>query len=614
MNQQNKKKYPFYFYPVTLLLPFFVLFLLEAVLRIFDYAPDPPQWSAPGPAYINRLQLNPDYIKTYFGGIRNVPSSINDSFLKEKPANIFRIFILGESSAAGFPYEPNGSFSRFLSQKLGYAVKDKKIEVINTGVSAISSYVIYDMVDGIIEQKPDLILIYTGHNEYYGVLGVASNSSFSKNPAFVKIMLKLRKLKTVKLISSLFSGSDEQSASYDQAGLMERLSSESYIPYNSDDFKAGVQQFEDNLTAISEKFKDAGVPVILSTLVSNLKDQTPFESRQGEFDASKSYEKAKIALAKGDSVKALKLFREAKDFDLLRFRAPEEINSVIRKVADKFGFPLVDPEPVFSLASAGGIIGDELMTDHLHPTLSGYRIISDLFFDAILKNKYLLPAVDFSIVAAESLLTREFLYTGLDSTIAVLRIATIKKEYPFNRKGEKKSLTDFFTPSVYADTLAMEVASGARTWATAHIALAERFFQMKDIINMTREYEVVIAQYPYHKGFYNDLCYRLMKLEDYDLAYKYLEKSYKNGPDDFSTKWMGIIDLSKGRYSQALKYLKESVSFNSSDAQVWYNLSGAYINHKMVSEAKSAILECLRLEPTFPGARELKMQLDGINQ
>ncbi|NUM72549.1 MAG: hypothetical protein HUU43_17035 [Ignavibacteriaceae bacterium] len=613
MNQQNKKKYPFYFYPVTILLPFFILFLLELSLRIFNYAPDPPQWISPAPGNENWLYLNPDYIKTYFGDIGNVPTSINDAFLKEKPANGFRIFVLGESSAAGFPYEPNGSFSRFLAQKLGYAVADKKIEVINVGISAVSSYVIYDMIDGIIEQKPDLVLVYTGHNEYYGVLGVASNRSFSKNPLFVKAMLKLRHLKTVKLISGLFAGGEAPTAPAG-GGLMEQLSSESLISYGSDDFKAGIQQFENNLGAISRKLSNAGVPVILSTIVSNLKDQPPFESEKGQYDAAGIFSEAQASLNAGDSVKALRLYKQARDYDILRFRAPEEINGVIKKVAAEFNFPLIDPEKAFSAQSPSGIIGDELMTDHLHPVLHGYKIISGLFFDEIFKNKYLSAAAGFSPEKAESVLAKDFLFTALDSTIARLRIATIKKEYPFNRKGEQKTISDFFTPKVYADTLAMEVASGARTWATAHIALAERYFLSGDIAGLTREYEVVIAQYPFHKGFYNDLCFRLMKLQDYDLAYKYLEKSYLNGPDDFSTKWLGIIDLSRGEYSKALKYLKESVSYNGSDAQVWYNLSGAYLNHRMLSEAKGAILECLRLEPGFPGARELKIQLDGVQQ
>jgi len=37
-------------------------------------------------------------------------------------------------------------------------------------MAAINSYALLDMVDEVIQQSPDAVLIYTGHNEYYGAL------------------------------------------------------------------------------------------------------------------------------------------------------------------------------------------------------------------------------------------------------------------------------------------------------------------------------------------------------------------------------------------------------------------------------------------------------------
>ena len=60
----------------------------------------------------------------------------------------------------------------------------------------------YDM-DEIIENQPDLILIYAGHNEFYGALGVASAESIDKIRWIVKIYLQLNHFKTFILIKNM---------------------------------------------------------------------------------------------------------------------------------------------------------------------------------------------------------------------------------------------------------------------------------------------------------------------------------------------------------------------------------------------------------------------------
>ena len=162
----EKKKYPVGFYLVTVLAPFILFAFIEVALRVAGYgAPDPTFIPVPG-SEGKLLFLNPDLTRRYFKGATFVPQSINDVFTVVKDPNILRIFILGESSAAGFPYEPNGSFSRFLALKLKLLYPQKKFEVVNLGIAAINSYAILDILEDVIAQKPDLVLVYTGHNEF----------------------------------------------------------------------------------------------------------------------------------------------------------------------------------------------------------------------------------------------------------------------------------------------------------------------------------------------------------------------------------------------------------------------------------------------------------------
>jgi lysophospholipase L1-like esterase len=123
------------------------------------------------------LFLNPDLPYKYFYNIEQAPSTLPDGFDKIKKENAFRVFVLGGSSTAGWPYVPNAAFSRHIKRRLELLYPKNTIEVINLGISAINSYSLRDFIPGIIKQQPDLVIIYAGHNEYYGALGVGSTSS-----------------------------------------------------------------------------------------------------------------------------------------------------------------------------------------------------------------------------------------------------------------------------------------------------------------------------------------------------------------------------------------------------------------------------------------------------
>ena len=121
-----------------------------------------------------------------------------DYFKAEPDSNTFRIVVQGGSSAAGYPLYYGGSFSRMLEQRLLQSFPGKPIEVINTAMAAVNSYTLLDLADEIIEQRPDLVLIYAGHNEYYGSLGVGSAESLGRFPGMVNLYLELQHLRVVR--------------------------------------------------------------------------------------------------------------------------------------------------------------------------------------------------------------------------------------------------------------------------------------------------------------------------------------------------------------------------------------------------------------------------------
>jgi len=611
------KPTPKWFYAVPFLLPVAVIILLEFSLRLFNYGKNIEQWIPYHPDLPGKIVLNPDIASKYFFTTKGIPSSIFDPFDSVKKPGTFRVFVLGESSAAGFPYEPTGSYSRYIRDRLQLVYPDQNIEVVNFGMAAINSIVIKDMLPEIVKYEPDLILLYVGHNEYYGVLGAASQTLFAGNTTLVSLMLSLNEYKTVELlrnsintISSWFKGKETGSG----GTLMARMAKNNLVPYQSALYKAGINQFKNMLTEIAATVKEKNIPMIMGTLTSNLKDQPPFVSLsdEGKESADAYYSKGKEALAKGNVAEAKNLFLKAKELDALRFRAPEEMNAIIKNVARQNNFPLIDFASEFNSLSKDGIVGDNLMVDHLHPNLHGYQIFGRLFYEAMEKH-HLLPRTEplhLTDKMQDSLVVKNFPFSRLDSTISGFRLTSLKGDFPFNKDGRKKNLLELVSLTDYNDSLAYKVVAQNFYWEAAHKMLATAYIKKKNAYGFISEYRALIGQFPYTIDLYERLTQALLELQDYPEAYLFLEKYYRLQPDAFCTKWLGSINLFNNKPDGAIKFFTESLTFNPGDAQVLWNLSGAYVQKHDYVRALTFVNRCLLADRYFPGAAQLKAQLE----
>jgi len=614
---ENKRKPPKWFYAVPFLLPVIVIILLEFTLRTFNYGRNIETWIPYHPELPGKLVLNIEVASKYFLTTKGIPSSIFDPFDAVKKPGTFRVFVLGESSAAGFPYEPTGSYSRYIRDRLQLVYPKQNIEVVNVSMAAINSIVIKDMLPEILKQDPDLILLYVGHNEYYGVFGAASQSLFAGNKTMVSAMLYLNEFKTVQLLRNMFNTVSfwfKGKGKDNGATLMARMASNNLVPYKSKLYQAGLTQFEGELSDIIQMIKEKNVPLIMGTLTSNLKDQPPFISiNEKESESADNYYKlAQESLKNGNAVKAKKLFIKAKELDALRFRAPEEMNDIIKKLAGRNQIPLVDFESAFNNESENDIVGNNLMVDHLHPTLHGYQIFGKLFFEAMEKNNFQPSAEKINISDEEqhALVVKNFPFSRLDSTIANYRLLSLKGDFPFNKDGKSKKLLDFVKFTDYNDSLAYKVVEQNYYWELAHKKLATYYLGQKNYTGFMNEYSALIGQFPYTIGLYEKVVQVLLESQKYSEAYSYLEKYYRLQPDAFCTKWLGTINLFNNNDDLALRYLKESFSFNSRDAQLLWNLSGVFVKKKDYANALLFVNKCLEVERNFPGAAQMKMQLE----
>ena len=99
--------------------------------------------------------------KTYNSiGLRG--SDINS----KKPDNTYRIFAVGGSTTFGNTSDENETWPAYLQQIINEKITDKKIEVINAGVSGGTSKSEYDLIKNkLLSFDPDLIITYDGWND-----------------------------------------------------------------------------------------------------------------------------------------------------------------------------------------------------------------------------------------------------------------------------------------------------------------------------------------------------------------------------------------------------------------------------------------------------------------
>ena len=607
--EDQRVNHRFLFYPVMILIPIIFIVLLELTLRLFSYGDDISPWIISNEHYTP----NPDLALRYFDNIETIPATIEDKFNITRKDNTYRIFVLGGSSAAGFPYMPLGAFSRYIHQRLELNYPDKNIEVINLGIAAVNSYAVLDLLPEVIEEKPDAILIYAGHNEYYGALGVGSLESFGRLRPVIKTMLYLNHFKIFQLVKDFIKLFGSKDVSRRPGTLMAKMAEKKVIPYKSELYMDGVEQFRQNLEEIIETCRNENVPLILGTLVSNEKDLSPFvnDNSQEYGTADEVYREAQLSLRENDYKKADSLFGLAKDLDALRFRAPSDINDVIISLSDTYNIPLADIDSVFRANSEFNIVGDELMTDHLHPTLEGYQLIGKVFYESLRENNLLPDEVPYySYEVQDSITVKNYIISELDLKIARYTIEKIKNDYPYISPEEKK------LPGINPKSLSREsqiaylAANKKMKWADAHIVLAREAETRNDIQTMLKHMDMLINQYPFTKEIYDITINNLLKTENYNSAFPYLMKRYKLGKDPFLSKWIGTIFFQNNNHVEAIKYLKESLAEYPRDTQNLYNLGAIYALDGNFDIARKYLIDCLTVDPYHVEAKSLLDQLN----
>ena len=606
------------FLVITLLSPIIFLAMVELGLRIARYGGDTSLFESPEKLQGRYLVPGRRVGARYFPRAKSPPTPPVDEFLVRKPAHGMRIVVMGESAAAGFPFPANAAFSNVVRNALQDVLPNDTVEVVNLGIAATNSYALVDLVPEVVAQHPDAVLVYAGHNEYYGALGAGSTETLGAFPAFVRTYLRLQHLKTFLLLRNLMAASlaaahgESQSAMPDpHPSRMETVVRDQRITLGGRVYERGKRQFESNLLVALGEFRRAGVPVFIGSTPSNLRDQRPFGTLESPPDASAAvaFDAARATLARGDVPAARNLFARARDLDLVRFRAPGEFSEIIRRVALETGAHYVPCEEAFSAAAPDGIPGKELFLEHVHPNAGGHLLLGQTYFDALRRAGFLGRRADLARLAPWDEYLRRMDLTALDNRIVYHTIKTITTRWPFLPLSAQENYRGSYRPTDFTDSLAFAVSMGTMQWAQAKVAAARRFEQHRHADSAVAEYVGIIGREPHNETPYRLAGAALLTAKDPAGARPFLEKAYDIQPTPFTAYALGVIERQSGDPRRAITLLEQSLALSPDNPATLYQLSLTYAVTRDLPRARSTAARLAVVSPRYPGLAPLASAL-----
>ncbi len=562
----NNKKQTL-FKVIAVLLPFILILSLELALRVCGYGQNYDLFIE-YQANKEYLMFNPNASKRYFTDTRFAPSGNRELFKKKKDAHTIRLFVLGESTTIGYPYFHNGSFHRWLLYRLMHTYPEKNFEIINLSLTAVNSYTVKGFAEELKNYEPDGVLIYTGQNEYYGGLGAGSAQTIAGSPAIVNMILQLRDFRIIQLLMDGYGNFSRsiQKQPESEKTRMEFMVGEQHIAYDSKLFKKGVNQFRYNMNATLSILHEADIPVFFSNLVSNLKDLPPFISDEKKTENAQYYfHTAQTYYEQGEYRKAKEFFIKAKENDLLRFRAPEELNTIIEELCNQYtNTYFVDTKKRLEAEAPHQLPGDELFTDHVHPNLKGYYIMANAFYSQLKQSPLLPPG---KTEMSEEQLWQEMPVSPIDSIAGEFRIMKLKGHWPFfDSRYTDISLQE----NTIEEKLAARFFRKEEDWLTVHNTLYTAYMKLNQPLKAAKVAEGTVLEYAEDPVFYESAAMINGESGNTETAAFYLTKSFGLAPSFEKAHYLTVFNLMADHPEASLPFLNYAINNNSGKL----NLSG----------------------------------------
>ena len=256
-----------------------------------------------------------------------------------------------------------------------------------------------------------------------------------------------------------------------------------------------------------------------------------------------------ILYEKDDFNRANHFYSNAKELDVLRFRAPEAINTIIKKLCFKYNnIHFVESKKKFIANSPHGIIGNELFIDHLHPNIPGYFLISDAFYDALQNAKIF---GEYNQTIAVDRIKKEMPVTTVDSVYGGLVILFMKEEWPFFEPASY----DKNKPKSYPEKLGVMIFLKQLNWEQAMDSLY-RFYlgngKVSEAIKVAKE---VDYEHPDEWRISSEIGKLYLDIQDYNEALYYYKKAFYNDNRVDLARKIVLLLLQSDKLDETKQYL-----------------------------------------------------------
>jgi hypothetical protein len=294
-----------------------------------------------------------------------------ERFEARKPQNVFRIFMLGGSSVNylfGWLKGVEEAFGEEFDSKV-------RFEVIDCGGLAYGTHRLVPILSEVMNYEPDLILIYSGHNEFEEL-----EQSRFVNLKSLPLQKVLYKSAFCRLIRDGIAALEISKVQKEKNGKILSVTQADYQSgaahhYTKEEVEERMISYRNNLSLMMEMCASKNVPVIIGTVASNMwKPDLPTNEQEKQVQdlyAQGKYEEG-YALAR-------EILRTSE-----RHQASDAENDIIRELAEKYHAPVADVLKAVSDAEPHHIPGETLHGDRCHLNPKGNDILVETYMRTIL--------------------------------------------------------------------------------------------------------------------------------------------------------------------------------------------------------------------------------------
>ncbi|MFO0984221.1 MAG: SGNH/GDSL hydrolase family protein [Planctomycetota bacterium] len=417
--------------------PIVLLVLPELLLRVTGV-------SRPQPLFVvtdrGELAPNPEYglsLPTFLAA--GPPPDAR--MARTKPGGVLRVFVIGESTVAGFGLYPYSHIARWLEVRLRELLPEQPFEVINLGIPGIDSaglrYVVHDALD----YQPDLIVLYAGHNEF-----LEPNLFRIRQPATWFFRTLTRDSYLMSAMRRLLFPAQHVSVPPPQPSGNGPVFDLALITTAERGRLLG--DYEANLAAMVSESRARGVRVLLCTpgsdprfppmfahysrtlapaqkqavrdaclqaraaLEQGTASAAAIASARAAIDAAAEIDPAvslvayfdgKLAEVSHDPSRARAAFVLARDLDGRPHRASSAIVAIVQRIAHRFQLPLVETaQRLDDLAFEHAADDEGVFIDHCHPGVRAQWLIAGLIAQAMARAGWPAPEAKWRFAAEPS--------------------------------------------------------------------------------------------------------------------------------------------------------------------------------------------------------------------